>query len=125
VLAVKITVKRLSFNIFVSASRDPILSDNKQRHPRNKVKYQKGDFKKSQKRIHDNIKSLTGNGKPFVLRTVNHIRCQYQHDDPEKQQRTVDNAAPHEKSGESFNIHSFSLYRFCLWLLKIIQTGHN
>ena len=62
-----------------------LLSDDQQSYIGNDIEDQKNDFEQPEERVYDYIEGFSGNRKPFALRTVDQIRGQYTHCDPEDQ----------------------------------------
>ena len=74
-----------------------LLCDDQEGHERNQIEDQKDDFEEPEKRIHDDVEGFSRNGKPFVLRTIQQVRCQYTHRNPEAQEGSIYDAAPHKE----------------------------
>jgi hypothetical protein len=83
----------------------PVLRDDQQSNVRNEIEYKEDDFEQPEERVNDHVKSFSGNGKPFALRAVHQIRSHYAHCDPEDQDGSVYDCAPHEESCQRLNIH--------------------
>jgi hypothetical protein len=90
------------------------LSDDSQSHVGNYVENQKEDLEQPEKRVHDKVVGLSGNGKPFALRAVHQIRGQDKHYGPEDQQGSIHDRAPHEKIRQCLKIHDVPFLSVCI-----------
>jgi hypothetical protein len=81
------------------------LSHDQQRQPRHQEKHHKKRLEQTQKRVHNQVKTLPGNRKPLALCTVNEIGSSDHKQAPEEQNTGIDDSAPHKESCQRLKTH--------------------